>query len=174
MVSRSVWARGGLAAVLFMAAILAAAPDGYPEVVASINGRDISGAALARRVAQSRSMDSERFGRMTAEERRQATRRVLRAMVLEEVEYQEAVRRGLTVDDAEIEELLDREIKRYGSRAAFAQTLATGEITIDEWKRDTRRRLVIAKLERAEPGSHQRAAWLRSLTGAARITLWSP
>jgi hypothetical protein len=124
-----------------------AQPADLPEVVARINDAVITRQALRARLAQSRSMNPQRFDAADAGARQQAMQRVLNDMVLRELEVQEARRRGFSVADAEVERELDALRRRYPDEAALTQSMAEHQITLAQWREETRRNLLIAKLE---------------------------
>ncbi|OGI40839.1 MAG: hypothetical protein A2V91_06350 [Candidatus Muproteobacteria bacterium RBG_16_64_10] len=122
-------------------------PAGLPEVVARVNNTAITRAELETRLAQSRSMNPALFDTMPPPERQRATLRVLNDMVIRELEVQEARRRGFAVADAEIERELAGLRQRFPDEAALVKNLAEHKITLAQWREETRRNLLIAKLE---------------------------
>jgi SurA N-terminal domain len=156
-----------------------------PEVVARVNGVAIARGAFESRLAQSRSMNPERFDRMTGAERRDAMTRTLNAMILREVQAQEARRRGLAVTDEEMTRDLEELAALASGRGGQDRLLSEYGITLAQWKEETRRNLLIRKLERAEAAAlpapdrdrlwqARRREWLRSLVEAADIWHWTP
>lgn len=180
-------------AVLLLVA-LAAGPSGQtragqvpdlPETVARVNGVAIARGELEARLVQSRSMNPERFDRMADAERASAMARTLDDMIVREVQVQEARRRGLIVADGEMAADLEALAAMARTRGGLDRLLAEYGITLDQWKEETRRNLLIRKLERAEAASlsaedrdrqwpARRRAWLRGLVEAADIWRWTP
>jgi parvulin-like peptidyl-prolyl isomerase len=156
-----------------------------PAVVARVNGVAITRAALEARLAQSRSMNPDRFDRMTDAERHDALVRTLDDMIVREVQVHAARQRGLTVADEELTADLEDLAALARTRGGMDRLLAEYGITLEQWKEETRRNLLIRKLEGAEaaaipppdrarlwPG--RRRAWLRGLIETADIWRWTP
>lgn len=121
-----------------------------PEVVARINGTSITRAQFEARLAQSRSMNPERYDSMTAEDRNQAMLRTLNSIVLREIEVQEATKHGIKVSDKELERDLNDLKAHARTRGGLEKLLAEYRITLDQWKEEARRNLLIQKLEQTE------------------------
>lgn len=155
-----------------------------PDVVAVVNGTNITRQDLERRMAQSRSMNPERFDAMGIEERKKAIIRTIDNMVMREVTYQEAVREGIVVTDEEVEMGLDDLKRRFQSEDAFQKAFADANITIPAWKKETRKNMMGMKLEGlmaaklkisdSEWQQQQRPAWERGLLTNAKVWKWSP
>ena len=161
-----------------------ASPD-VPAIVARVNIVAITRAVLEARLAQSRSMNPERFDRMTDAERHDALVRTLDDMIMREVQVQAARQRGLTVADEELAADLEDLAALARARGGMDRLLAEYGITLEQWKEETRRNLLIRKLERAEAATipppdrerlwpSRRRAWLRGLIEAADIWRWTP
>lgn len=149
-----IWFMRTLLLLAICLALVAAAvgeqqPAGLPEVVARINNTAITRTELETRFAQSRSMNPALFDAMPPPERQRATLRVLNDMVIRELEVQEARRRGFAVADAEIERELSGLRQRFPDEAALVKNLAEHQITLAQWREETRRNLLIAKLEQS-------------------------
>jgi len=124
-------------------------PAGLPEVVARINNTAITRAELLTRLEQSRSMSPQRFDAADAPARERALQRVLNDMILRELEVQEARRRGFAVDNSEVERELAGLRRRYPDEAALMRNLTEYKITLAQWREETRRNLLIVKLEQS-------------------------
>lgn len=122
----------------------------FPEVMARVNGVVISRAQFETRLAQSRSMNPELFDRMKPDEKTRAMVRVLNGMIQREIETQEARRRGITASEEEVERLLSDLETTYTNKGGLKQALAEFRITLEQWKEETRRNLLIRKLEQSE------------------------
>ncbi|MCC7243136.1 MAG: SurA N-terminal domain-containing protein, partial [Acidobacteria bacterium] len=120
-------------------AVLAAMPSAsawsqdLPAIVARINGTAVTRAQFEARLAQSRSMNPERFDHMTAVERNQAMLRTLNSIVVREIEVQEARKRGITVADEELEPLLHELETQARTSGGMEKLLAEFSTTLDEW-----------------------------------------
>lgn len=119
----------------------------FPEVVARINGVEITRAQFEARIAQSRSMNPPLFDAMAPEQKTRAIVRALNAMVLGELEVQEARRKKIAAPEKEIERQLSELELTYAHKGGVKQALADFQITLDQWKEETRRKLLIHKLE---------------------------
>ncbi len=118
-----------------------------PDVIATVNGVNIKRQELERRMAQSRSMNPERFEAMTLEQKKKAMARTIDNMILREVIYQEAVKRNIVVTEEEVNLELENLKKQFPSGKEFDKTFAEYNITIPAWKVETRRKLMGIKLE---------------------------
>jgi len=145
-----------------------------PDVVAVVNGTNITKQDIERRMAQSRSMNPERFDAMGLEERKKAIIRTTGNMVMREVIYQEAVRRGIVVTDKEVEMGLDDLKRRFPSEEAFEKSLADANITIPAWKEETRKSMMEMKLEGLMAAKLKISDWKRGLLTNATVWKWSP
>lgn len=121
-----------------------------PEVVARVNDVAITGAQLEARIAQSRSMNPALFDAMGPEEKTRAIVRALNGMIQRELEVQEARRRGITVSGEEVDRGLAELEAAYANKGGFKQALADFQITPGQWKEETRRNLLIRKLEESQ------------------------
>lgn len=118
-----------------------------PDVVATVNGVNITKQELDRRMRQSRSMDPERFDAMSSEQKKKAMARTIDNMVLREVIYQEAAKRNIVVTEEEINLKIENLKKQFPSEKEFDKTFAEYNITIPAWKAETRSNLMGIKLE---------------------------
>ncbi len=150
---------------------------GMPEVVAVVNGTRITRMELERRIAQSRSMDEERFDKMTPEARRRALARLLNARIVQELEYEDALKRGIRVADREVDSALQTAKQHFPSQAAFERSLKEGQISLPEWKTEMKRSLAVRNLEdklAAESPGWRREEWIKVLLRQADIWVWRP
>lgn len=119
----------------------------FPDIVARINGVEVTRAQFEARIAQSRSMNPKLFDAMAPGEQTRAIVRVLNAMVLRELEVQEARRKKIAVPEKDVERQLSELELTYANKGGLKQALADFQITLDQWKEETRRNLLIHKLE---------------------------
>lgn len=139
-----------LLAAIFLPGLAAQGGEPAPpflDVVARVNGVAITHAQFEARIAQSRSMNPKLFDAMAPEQKTRAIVRVLNAMVLRELEVQEAQHKGITVPEKEVEQQLSELELTYANKGGLKQALADFQITLDQWKKETRRNLLIHKLE---------------------------
>ncbi len=134
----------------FSAAIGEERPEGPPDVVARINGVAITRADFEARLAQSRSMNPVRFDAMAPEEKNRAIVRTLNGMIQRELEVQEARRQGIAAGDAEVEHELEALKRSAAARGGVERMLADYGITPAQWREETRRNLLIRKLEESQ------------------------
>ncbi len=128
-------------------ASLAEDPIQIPDVVANVNGENITRQQLEGRMAQSRAMDPERFDAMSLEQKKNAIVRTIDNMVVRELINQEAVKRNIVVTDEEINLNLESLKRQFPSEEAFEKTFADARITIPMWKEENRKNLMAMKLE---------------------------
>lgn len=126
------------------------APPTLPEIVARINDVAITRAQFETRLAQSRSMNPALFDAMGTEEKTRALVRVLNGMIQRELEVREAHRRGITVAKEEIAQRLRELEAAYANKGGLKQAFAEFRITPEQWKEETRRNLLIERLEAIE------------------------
>lgn len=119
----------------------------FPDVLARINSVEITRAQFEVRIAQSRSMNPKLFDAMAPEEKNRAIVRVLNAMILRDLEVQEARRRGMKVAEKEVERQREELEQTYSRKGGLQQALADFQITLEQWKEEARRSLLISKLE---------------------------
>lgn len=134
----------------FSAAVGEGRPEGLPDVVARINGVAIARADFEARLAQSRSMNPARFDAMAPEEKSRAIVRTLNGMIQRELEVQEAHRRGIVAGDAEVEHELEALKRSAAAKGGVERMLAEYGITLAQWREETRRNLLIRKLEESQ------------------------
>lgn len=107
-----------------------------------MNAVVITRADLEARLAQSRSMNPARYDALGAEERARAVRRTLDGMIERELLVQEAERLGLAIPAVRVAALLDA-----AGGQALTGRLAEHGISMDQWREETRRNLLIDDLE---------------------------
>ncbi len=162
-------------------ASVAPAESDLPPVVAVVNGHKITRQDLERRMAQSRSMDPERFDAMSEAAKKKAMARVLNACVVQEVEYQEALGQGVHVPDEEVSEALEKVRRAFPDEQAFRLSLSAARISLDEWREEMKRTLVISRLEMrvsaglpASEWRQKRPEWIQGLGHKHRVWVWRP
>lgn len=118
-----------------------------PEMVATVNGVNITGQELKERLAQGRAMDTEGFDVMNLAEKKMEITRVLDGMVLHEVGYQEAIKRKIVVTDEEVDMRAEDVKRRFSSEEEFEEAIASTWGTVHSWKEAIRKNLMVDKLE---------------------------
>jgi peptidyl-prolyl cis-trans isomerase C len=122
-------------------------PAQLPEVVARVNGEDITKVDFERAV---RSLEGRAGGPVPSEQRNSIYRDILDDLVGYRLLSQEAAARKVTVPDADVNAQLAQIQGQFPTPEAFNQVLAERKVTIDQVRADTRRDLVIAKLLQGE------------------------
>ncbi len=122
-------------------------PATLPEIVARINDVAVTRAQFETRLTQSRAMNPALFDAMGAEEKAHAVVRVLNGMIQRELEVQEAHRRKMAVPETEVEWALAELETVYSNKGGLKQALTDFNITLEQWKEETRRNLLIERLE---------------------------
>ena len=142
---------------LFLAVVCSSAAVGellvsheFPEIVARVNDVAITRAQFEVRIAQSRSMNPVLFDAMGAEEKTRAIVRVLNGMIQRELEVQEAHRQGMAIPESEVERRLAELETAYANKGGLKQALADFQITLEQWKKETRENFLIEKLEASQ------------------------
>lgn len=121
----------------------------WPEVVARVNDRAITRAALVIRLLQSRAANPALFDDAYDAAGPEAAQLIVRAMVSRELQLQEAQRLAVSVSEADVERELAALCRRFGGEAALEQTLNEAAITAAQWREEARRNRLIAALERS-------------------------
>jgi len=117
----------------------AATPEGFPAVVAVVNGTEISKTVLLRRADAMKSQLSP------SDIGPDFYRRVLDDMVSSELLFQSVKEKGLAPTDGEIDVALASQSERFGGAAAFEAALARQGISLAEVKQELARELGIQK-----------------------------
>ncbi len=119
----------------------------HPDVVAVVDGREITFAALERRLAQHRRMRpaSHQHSPVSEDE----VRAVLARMIESEVIRAEGEQRGLRVEAAEVQDRLRSLRSGFASDAELDGMLRANATSLAEWLETTRNGLLYLKTERA-------------------------
>ncbi len=125
-------------------------PAQIPDVVARVNGEDITKADFDRAV---QNLEARAGGAIPAEQRDQVLRGVLDQIVGYTVLVQEGRARNLTVPDTEVDARITQVRSQFPSEEEFTKMLAERKLTLDQVKSDVRRDLTITKLIDAEIAS---------------------
>lgn len=136
---------------LIAAAVFACVEDlkELPKIVAKINSAEITRMELEARISQSKSMNPELFDAMNSKQRKQAIVRVLNNMIIRELLIQQAKKQGVTVEDNEIERRLSELKKRYDGKGGLKEAFDNFKITLPQWKEETKKNILIEKLEKS-------------------------
>lgn len=117
-------------------------PESFPDVVARVNGTDISKEALLERASV-----IEAQARGAVETSSIAFyRRVLGELVDAELLFQESEDKGVVVESADVDAQLETIKSRLPDEAAFQQALAAEGLTLEELRAQMRRDLSIQRL----------------------------
>jgi peptidyl-prolyl cis-trans isomerase C len=122
-------------------------PAQIPDVLAHVNGEDVTKADLDRAV---QALEARAGGPIPPEQRDQVLRGVLDQLIGYKVLIQETRARNLTVPDADVDARIGQIQKQFPSEAEFTQMLAQRKLTLEQVKSDARQDMAIAKLIEGE------------------------
>ncbi len=120
----------------------------WPEIVARVNDRVITRAALIIRLLQSRATNPALFDDAYDAAGPDAAQLIVRAMVSRELQLQEAQRLAVIVSEADVEHELAALRQRFGGETALARALSEAAITEAQWREEARRNCLITALAR--------------------------
>ena len=115
-------------------------PGSLPEIVANVNGLEISKDELLRRA------DALQAQLPPSEVHPDFYQRVLDQMINDELLYQAVEAKNLAPTQAEIDSEFENQSKGFGGKAAFAEALAKEGISPDQVKRDLQKEIGIQRL----------------------------
>jgi peptidyl-prolyl cis-trans isomerase C len=115
-------------------------PSEFPDVVARVNGAEISKKALLNRAEAIRNqMPAQEIGA-------DFYQRVLADMVSGELLYQSVEKKGLAPTDQEVEAELQSQKERFGGDAALQKELDAQGVTLDDVRLELKREIAIQNL----------------------------
>ncbi len=118
-------------------------PAEIPNVLAHVNGEDVTKADLDRAV---QALEARAGGPVPAEQRDQVVRGVLDQLIGYKVLVQETRARKVSVPDADVDARIGQIRGQFPSEAEFTQMLAQRNLTLEQVKSDARQDMAIAKL----------------------------
>jgi peptidyl-prolyl cis-trans isomerase C len=118
-------------------------PPQIPNVLAHVNGEDVTKADLDRAV---QALEARAGGPVPTEQRDQVVRGVLDQLIGYKVLVQETRARNVTVPDADVDARIGQIRGQFPSEAEFTQMLAQRNLTLEQVKSDARQDMAIAKL----------------------------
>ncbi len=118
-------------------------PAEIPDVVARVNGEEISKTEFDRAVA---ALEARNGGPVPAEQRDQILRGVLDQIVSYRLLVQESQARKVAADDAEVDARMKEIQGQFPSEDAFKQMLTSRKTTIDQVRSDIRQDISVQKL----------------------------
>jgi peptidyl-prolyl cis-trans isomerase C len=121
-------------------------PAQLPDVVARVNGKDVSKADFERLV---RNVELGR-GPIPAERRDEVLRAVLEQLITYNVLKQEAETRGVTINAADIDAEVAKMKQQFPSEDEFKKALAARNSTVEQLKADARVDMTINKMIEGE------------------------
>lgn len=122
---------------------VAPVPTELPDVVARVNGEDIGRAELKRAVAR---LESQLGAPLPDEERSHVIRELLDQQIALALLLQEATARGIEATDADVDGELAFVQAQFPSEQAFTEALAQEAMTLDEFRTETARQIVVSRL----------------------------
>ena len=118
-------------------------PAQIPDVLAHVNGEDVTKADLDRAV---QALEARAGGPVPAEQRDQVVRGVLDQLIGYKVLVQETRARKVAVPDADVDARIGQIRGQFPSEAEFTQMLTQRNLTLEQVKSDARQDMAIAKL----------------------------
>jgi peptidyl-prolyl cis-trans isomerase C len=125
-------------------------PAQLPEVVARVNGEDISKAEFDRAIA---AIEARNGGPVPAEQRDQILRSVLDQIVSYKLLIQESQARKVAAPDADVDARMKEIQGQFPSEDAFKQMLATRKTTLEQVRNDVRQDMTVQALIENEVAS---------------------
>jgi peptidyl-prolyl cis-trans isomerase C len=124
-------------------------PAQLPEVVARVNGEAINRSDFENAV---KGLEGRAGGPVPGDQRDQVYRGVLDDMIAYRLLIQEAKTRKIAVTDAEVDAQIGEIRKQFPDEAQFKQALAAQKLTLDAIRADTRSKIGVDKMMKAEIG----------------------
>jgi len=125
------------------AAPLKPVPAQIPDVVAHVNGEDVTKADFDRAV---QALEARAGGPIPPDQRDRVLRGVIDQLVGYKVLVQETRARNVIVTDADVDARIGEIRKQFPSEEAFTQTLAQRKLTLEQVKSDAKQDMAISKL----------------------------
>jgi len=122
-------------------------PAQLPDVLATVNGEDISRGEFERAVS---ALEARAGGPVPAEQRDRVLRDVLDQVIAFKLLSQESAARKIVVPDSDIEGRIDQIRAQFPNEAAFTSMLAERKLSLEEVKQDARQDMAITKLIEVE------------------------
>ncbi len=118
-------------------------PENYPEVVAVINGTEISRDQFVKMLNNVK-MNVEMRGQLLTEDRlKELAPRVLDNMINTELLEKEAKAGNVVVDEEKVRESVEKIKKQHGSEEAFNKFISSRDLEVGEMEGDIRRGILI-------------------------------
>ena len=122
-------------------------PAQLPDVIARVNGEDVTKAEFERAVA---ALEGRAGGPVPTAQRDQVFRNVLDQVVAYRLLVQETHARKLDATDAEVNESLQQIQSQFPNEAAFKEMLTARHTTIDQLRSDAKQDIAVQKMIDAE------------------------
>jgi peptidyl-prolyl cis-trans isomerase C len=122
-------------------------PAQLPDVLARVNGEDVSKGEFDRAVA---ALEARNGGPVPAEQRDRILRDVLDQVVAYKLLIQESRARKIATADAEVDERMKEIQAQFPSEDAFKQMLTSRRTTLDQVRSDVRQDITVQKLIASE------------------------
>ena len=122
---------------------VAPVPDVLPDVVARVNGEDVTSAQLDEAVGR---IEAQIGGPLPPEERSHVVREILDQLIAFRLLTQAADASGLALPDSELDAELALVQNQFPSAEAFATALAAQGTTLEEFRAETRRQILVEQL----------------------------
>ena len=118
-------------------------PAQLPDVIARVNGEDISRAEFERAL---QNMEARAGGPVPADQRDRIYRQLLDQLIGYTLLTQETQSRKVAVPDADVEERIGQITAQFPSEAVFEQMLKERNVSVDQMRADARQDMAIAKM----------------------------
>jgi hypothetical protein len=122
---------------------VAPVPDVLPGVVARVNGEDVTGADLDQAVAR---IEAQIGGPLPPEERSHVVREILDQLIAFRLLTQAADTSGITIPESDLDAQLALARNQFPSEEAFETALAAQGTTLEAFRAETRRQLLVEQL----------------------------
>ena len=122
-------------------------PDQLPDVVARVNGQNITKADLEKAI---RSIENREGAPVPTAQRDRVFRGVLDELIAYRLLIQESENRKVAVSEADINARISAIRKQFPSEDAFKSTLAQQKVTLEQVRTDTKQALSVERLVNAE------------------------
>jgi peptidyl-prolyl cis-trans isomerase C len=122
---------------------VAPVPDVLPDVVARVNGEDVTAGELTQAIAR---IEAQLGAPLPPEERSHVVREILDQLIAFRLLTQAVAAEGLTMPDAELDAELALVQNQFPSPQAFEEALAAQGTTLDTYRAETRRQILVERL----------------------------
>jgi peptidyl-prolyl cis-trans isomerase C len=120
-------------------------PDKLPDVVARVNGDDISRTDFERAVSN---LEDRAGGPVPAEQKPKVFRDVLDQMIAFKLLIQESKAQNVSITDTELDQSIAKIRQQFPNEQEFTSALGQRRMTLDDLKKETRDQMTVDKMVR--------------------------